>query len=159
MYLASNTRTYIYLALHKCTRFTHNTKASHETSAKRVCRYLQGTKDRVMLFNTSNKPVVDCYADTDIVGLWGHENHQYPICARSRAGFMVKISKCPILWVSKIQTDISLSNLYSEYVALYNYVRDLIILNSLINEVIEKLCMDSNKLKLVSRSTVYEDNS
>ena len=30
LYLASNTRTYISFAFHRCAQFTHNTKASHK---------------------------------------------------------------------------------------------------------------------------------
>ena len=44
LYLAPNTRPDISFAFHQCTWFTHNTKVSHETSVKRICRYLQGTK-------------------------------------------------------------------------------------------------------------------
>ena len=32
---------------------------------KRICRYLQGTKDNGLVFNPSKKLVVDCYADSD----------------------------------------------------------------------------------------------
>ena len=45
LYLASNTRPDISFAVNRCARFTHNSKASHETAVKRICRYLQGTKD------------------------------------------------------------------------------------------------------------------
>ena len=62
--------------------------------------------------------VVDCYTDVDFAGLWGHENPQDPIFARSRTGFMVTFSNCPLLWVSKLQTDIALSTLHYEYVEL-----------------------------------------
>ena len=72
LYLASNTRPDISFAVHQCTRFTHNTKVSHETAVKRICRYLQGTKENGLVFNPSKKLVVDCYADTDFAGLWGH---------------------------------------------------------------------------------------
>ena len=30
---------------------------------KRICRYLQGTKEKGLVFNPSKKLVVDCYAD------------------------------------------------------------------------------------------------
>ena len=56
---------------------------------KRICRYLQGIKDNVIVFNKSKKLGVDCYAGADFVGLWGHENHEDPICDRSRTGFVV----------------------------------------------------------------------
>ena len=71
---------------------------------KRMCRHLQGTKDNVLVFNPSKKRVVDFYADADFAGLWGHEDPQDPICARSRTGFVVTFANCPLLWVSKLQT-------------------------------------------------------
>ena len=69
---------------------------------KRICRYLQDTKDNGLVFNPYKKLVVDCYADADFAGLWGHEDPQDPICARSRTGFVLNFSNCPLLWVSKI---------------------------------------------------------
>ena len=54
---------------------------------KRICRYLQGTNDNGLVFNATKKMVVDCYDDVDFAVLWGNENPQDPICARSRTGF------------------------------------------------------------------------
>ena len=71
---------------------------------KRICWYLQGTKENVLVFNQSKKLVVDCYADADFSGLWGNEDPQDPICARSRTVFVVTFANCPLLLVSKIQT-------------------------------------------------------
>ena len=68
---------------------------------KRICRYLQGTKENGLVFIPSKKLVVDCYADADFAGLWGHEDPQEPIFARSRTGFVITFSNCPLLWVSK----------------------------------------------------------
>ena len=159
LYLASNTIPYISFAVHQCARFTHNTKLSHETAVKRICWYLQGTKYNGLVFNPSKKMVVDFYADADFTVLWGHENPQDPICARSRTGFVVTFSNFPLLWVSKLQTWISLSTLHFEYVALSRYFRGLLPLKSLIKEEIDNLGIDIKKLKFVSRSTVYEDNN
>ena len=72
LYLASNTRPDISFAVHQCDRFTHNTKVSHETDVKSICRYLQGTKDNGLVFNPSKTLVMDCYADADFSGLWGY---------------------------------------------------------------------------------------
>ena len=51
LYLASNTRRDISFAVHKCARFTHYTKVSHEIAVKKICRYLQGTKYNGLVFN------------------------------------------------------------------------------------------------------------
>ena len=69
LYLSSNKTPDISFAVHQCARFTHNTKASRETDVKRICRYLQGTKDNGLVFNTSKKLVVGFYADADFAGL------------------------------------------------------------------------------------------
>ena len=126
---------------------------------KRICRYLQGTKNNGLVFNPSKKLVVDCYADADFAGLWGHENPHDPICARSRTGFVITFANFPLLWVSKLQTEISLSTLHSEYVELSHSVRALIPLKIIIKELIDNLGIDSEKLKFVSRSTIYEENN
>ena len=126
---------------------------------KRICRYIQSTKDNGLVFNPSKKLVVDCYADADFAGLWGHEYPQGPICARIRTGFGVNFANCPLLWVSKLQTEIDISTLHYEYVVLSHSVRALLPLKSLIKELIDNLGIDSENLKFVSSSTIYEDNS
>ena len=102
LYLASKTRPDISFAfaIHQCARFINNTKASHNTSVKRICRYLQGNKYNGLVFNTSKKLVVDFYADAYFAGLWGHKNPQDPIFAKSRTGFVVTFSNLPLLRVS-----------------------------------------------------------
>ena len=61
--------------------------------------------------------------------------------------------------MSKLQTDIYLSTIHSEYVELYHSVRALLPLKSLIKEVIDNLGIDCENLKFVSSSTVYEDSN
>ena len=103
--------------------------------------------------------MVDCYADADFAGLWGHENPQYPVCARICTRFLVNIFNCPLLWVSKLHTDIARHTLHYEYVAFSHSVRALIPLKSVIKEIIDNLGIDSEKLKFVSSSTVYGENN
>ena len=91
--------------------------------------------------------------------MWGPEDPQYPIFAISRTGFVVTFANCPLLWVTELQTEIALSTLHSECVALSNSVRALLTLKSLIKEVIDNLGNDSENLKFVSSSTIYEDNN
>ena len=72
---------------------------------------------------------------------------------------MVTFANCPLLWVSKLQTEIALSTLHSEYPELSHSVRALLPLKGLIKEVIDKLGIDSENLKFVSISTIYADNN
>ena len=111
------------------------------------------------MFNPSKKLVVDCYADADLAGRWEPDNPHDHICDTSRTVFVVTFSNGPLLWVSKLQTYIALYTLHSEYMALSYSVRALLLLKSLIKEVIDNLGIDSEKLKFVSSSTIYEENN
>ena len=79
LYLSSNIRPYIYFAVNQCDLFTHNTKASHDTAVNRIFQYLQGTKDKRLVFGPSKKLVVYCYSNAYFSGFWGQENSQDPI--------------------------------------------------------------------------------
>ena len=99
---------------------------------KRIYRYLQGTKENGIVLNPSNKLVEDFYGEADFAGLLGHENPQDPICDMSKSGFVITFANCPLLWMSKLQTEIALSTLHSEYVALFYSVKKKLTLKSLI---------------------------
>ena len=76
LYLVSKTRPDTSFTIHKCSWFTHTTKSSHEIDVKITCMYLQGTKYKFLVFNTSNKMMVNCYVDAYYVVLWVHDNPQ-----------------------------------------------------------------------------------
>ena len=61
--------------------------------------------------------------------------------------------------MSKLKTDIDLFTINSEYITLSYSVRELLPLKIIIEEVIYNLVNDSEKLKFVSSSTVYEDSN
>ena len=68
-YLKSNTRPYTYFTIHRRLLFTHTTKSSHDMDVKIACLYLQGTKDKFLLFITSKEIMVNCCVDADYSGL------------------------------------------------------------------------------------------
>ena len=59
LYLESNTRSDISFDIHQCEWSTHNTNASNDNSAKRLCWYFQGTKCKGLMFNLYKKIVMD----------------------------------------------------------------------------------------------------
>jgi len=91
--------------------------------------------------NPSDALKIDCYPDADFEGLWTHNDKQDPNCVRSRMGYVICLSNCPVLWKSKLQTEIALSTMEAEYVALSTSCRDLFPLIDITN----KLC---NALKV-----------
>jgi hypothetical protein len=158
LYLASNSRPDIAFAVHQCARFSHCPRASHEIALKKICRYLHGTSTQGLIFRPSKEFSIDCYVDSDFSGLFGTEDSQDPICAKSRTGYVITLAGCPLLWVSKLQTTIALSTMEAEYQALSASCRDLIPLRHTVKEASDALGI-SKDFKVHSHSTIYEDNS
>ena len=117
LYLSSNTRPDIQFAVHQCARFSHNPKKSHGQAIKRICRYLVGTRLKGITFKPDLTKGLDCYVDADFAGLYGYEDEQDPVCVKSRTGYTLTLFGCPVVWASKLQTEIALSSTASEYIA------------------------------------------
>jgi hypothetical protein len=158
LYLASNSRPDIAFAVHQAARFTHNPKQSHAVALKRIARYLQGTKSRGLILKPTGQMKVDCYVDADFAGLWGSEDPDDPIVAKSRTGYLVLYAGCPLLWVSKLQTEVSLSTMMSEYVALSTAMRDMIPIKTLVKAVAEAVTGQAS-VNVDCCSDVFEDNN
>ena len=160
MYLASNSRPDIAFAVHQCARFTHAPRASHEQAVKRILRYLIGTKSRGLVFspNSDGSLQLDCFVDADFAGLWGSEDDQDPISVKSRTGYVLTLNGCPLQWVSKLQTEIALSTMEAEYIALSQSMRELIPMRGMVSEIGTTLGLVSSKQPLL-HSTVFEDNN
>jgi hypothetical protein len=127
-YLHGHSRPDITFAVSQCARFTHSPRRSHEKALERIGQYLKGTKNRGLIFKPAltDEFLIDCYVDADFAGLWGYEDPQDPSCVKSRTGYVICIMVCPVVWVSKLQTDIATSTQESEYNAFSMAMRDLL---------------------------------
>ena len=68
---------------------------------------------------------IDAYPDANFAGMYGHENHSDPACAKSRTGFIITFADCPVYWQSKLQTETALSRMEAEIIALTACCREL----------------------------------
>ena len=134
MYLTANTRPDIAYAIHQAARLSHAPRHSHAIAVRRFLRYLQKTKTMGLLLKPTNTQRVDCYVDADFAGLFAVENNQDPISVKSRTGYVVLYKGSPLLWVSKMQTQVALSTMEAEYVALSQAMRDLIPIREILKE-------------------------
>ena len=113
MYLANNTRPDIAHAVHACARYTHAPKKSHATAVKHILRYLKGTMQKGMVLSPNSKHELDCFVDSDFAGNYKYFKDQDPTSTKSRTGYVIMYQGCPILWVSKLQTQCALSTMES----------------------------------------------
>ena len=178
MYLANNTRPDIAYAVHACARYSHNPKKSHATAVKHILRYLQGTKLKGMLIKPNSSNDLNCFVDSDFAGNYAVHHDQDPNSTKSRTGYVILYQGCPILWVSKMQTQCALSTMESEYLALSQSMRDLIPLREILKEINDVVFKKANLTPRCSsnsksfsdvvssahesplpQSKVYEDNA
>ena len=61
---------------------------------------------------------LEVFVDADFAGGFNATNAEDPASACSRTGFVIKHAGCPIIWKSKLQTEIALSTTEAECIAL-----------------------------------------
>ena len=158
LYLSGNSRPDIAFAVNQAARFTHDPKESHAIAVKRIVRYLIATKDRGLRFRPSLDWKVDCYVDADFCGLWGSEDPDDPIVAKSRTGCVILLAGCPLLWKSSLQSETSVSTMMAECVALSSAMRDMLPLKRLVKTIAKVVTGDDN-VTITTKSDVFEDNN
>jgi Reverse transcriptase (RNA-dependent DNA polymerase) len=157
LYISSNTRPDCQFAVHQAARFSHCPRKSHAQAVKRIVRYLLKTKAKGIEFVPNLEEGLNCYVDADFAGLHGYEDNQDPVSVKSRTGYTLTLFGCPIIWSSKLQTDITLSSTAAEYVAFSMAMREVLPMRALLKEVTSKLDLTCSPTTFV-RSTVFEDN-
>jgi hypothetical protein len=102
---------------------------------------------------------IEVYADADFCGSWNKATAPQDIStAKSRTGYIINFVACPIVWTSKLQTQIALSTTEAEYTSLSQSLREAIPLMQLVKEIKEKgLATYSDVPKVYCKA--FEDNS
>jgi len=139
MFWAANSRPDIAYAVHQAAHFTHAPCAPHAQAVKKILRYLKGSATEGLHMAPTGAMTLDTFVDADFGGTFAVEDKQSPDCAKSRTGFVIFFSGVPILWVSKLQTQVALSTLEAEYIALSQSMRDLIPLREILKEIMMKV--------------------
>jgi hypothetical protein len=157
-FLEKSTRLDLAYSVHQCARFSADPKESHATAVKRIGKYLMATKDKGIILNPKDHSF-DCWVDADFVGNWDRVNADVdPSTAKSRTGFIITYAACPVVWGSKLQSDVALSTTESEYSAVSTSLREVIHLMQLIDEV-KTIGWKTFEGKPTVHCKVFEDNA
>ena len=155
-YLQQSTRPDISFAVHQCARFCNDPKLSHERAVKRITKYLLGSKERGVVCRPDKSKGLECYADADFAGGWDRGDSENPENVMSRTGYLLTYAGCPVTWCSKLQTEIALSTMEAEYIALSQAMRTVIPLIQLMDELKELVPFYNPTPKI--RCKLFEDN-
>jgi hypothetical protein len=125
MYLSVMTRPDITYAVSTLSQQLENPSITHLEFARRVIRYLKGTKNlRLILGGTT--PSLCGYSDAD----WASTLNRHSI-----SGFAFFLGNGSVSWSSKKQPIVTLSSTESEYVALTHTAKDIIWIHKLLAEI------------------------
>ena len=100
---------------------------------------------------------MECYVDAGFAGGWSNADSDNPDNVLSRSGYIISYAGCPIIWCSKLQTEIALSTAEAEYIALSQAMREVIPLMNLFEELKEVIPLHLPKPKV--KCKVFEDNT
>lgn len=126
MYLAVSTKPDIAHTVSVLSQFNVNPGKAHWTSAKRVLRYLQGTKNHGLCFRKTKSDLIG-YVDSDWAG---------DIDDRvSYTGYVFKLGGSSVTWEARKQKTIALSSTEAEYMALCEAAKEVVYLRNFLKEI------------------------
>ena len=94
--------------------------------------------------------------DADFAGGWIQVDADNPANLLSRTGFVIMYAGCPILWSSKLQTEIALSTTEAVHIVLSQAVREVLPLMQLLRELSPIFHINKRKPELFCE--IFEDN-
>jgi hypothetical protein len=144
LYAAMVTRPDITYAVQSLGRHLQSSGPEHLAAAKRVLRYLQGTKTLGVRFSgglTDINKTLTGYSDSD----WGGD----PDTRRSTTAYLFQFGGGPISWSSRLQPTVALSSAEAEYMAVCAATQESTYLRQLLEEL---------GYPQVSATKIFEDN-
>jgi hypothetical protein len=156
LYLEKSTRPDISCVVHQCARHCAKPKVQHTIAVKRIGRYLLAAKGLIM---RPNQEGMECWVDAAHATEWNNKTaSDNPNSARSRMGYIITYSGCPMHWTSKMQTEIALSTTEAEYIALSQSMREVLPIMWLLEEAKDHGVQVLNARPKVHYK-VFEDNA
>ena len=156
-YLQEHSWPEISYAVSQCARFTHSPRQSHEVALERIGLYLKGTMKDGLILRPSKDLRIDVFVDADFAGLWPHEDKLDPTCVKSHTGFVICIANCPVIWQSKLQSEIVTSTTEAEYIALSQAMHSVLPFLVVAKVLKSYIGLEDNETTFKVR--VWEDNS
>ena len=131
MFAAIVSRPDIMHAVGVVSRFLENHTNMHWNAVKRIIKYLNGTINYSIKYESSCSYNLVGYADADYAG-----DSQ---TRRSTTGYIFKLCNGPVTWASKLQRSVALSTTEAEYVAASNATKECIWLQQLLSDIKEDI--------------------
>ena len=158
-FLDKGSRPELSYAVHQCARFSSDPRQTHADAIQHICRYLKGTRDKGIIMKPDPKQSFKVHVDADFVGNYNKNTSIEDIStSKSRTGYVISYAGCPLIWSSKLQTQVALSTTEAEYIALLQALRETIPIMNLIKKL-KKRNIDVYSTSPKIYCTAFEDNN
>ena len=157
------------MAVHKSAQFCNNPRLLQKHVIRRIAEYLMSTSTHVdvpygnrrlstcgVVYNTDKEKGITCYVNVDFAGGWAKADANNVENFMLSTGYVIKYTGCPVLWCSKLQTEIYLSKTAVEYITLIQAMCNIIPFTAMMKEV--SFIFDIHLSKPEAFCKVLEDN-
>ena len=111
-------------------------RVSHGDATIHLVKYLKTTRTQGIALDPDGKKSFEVYADADFCGNWHHPTAgDEPSTTKSQTGYSIMYTGCPIIWCSKLQTQIALFTTEAGYITLPQSLQDMIPMMQLLIEI------------------------
>lgn len=146
MYAQVCTRPDLAYAIGILARFQSNPGYEHWVAGKKILRYLQRTKEYMLVYRQVDDFEVVGYTDSDFAG-------HFPDSNKSTSGYVFTLAGGAIAWKSMKQTLIATSTMQAEFIAIYegvceglwirNFLMQTKVIDSLVSRPLKIFCDNS----------------
>jgi hypothetical protein len=128
IYLAVCTRADIAYAVRELGRFMSGWGEAHWTAAKRVCRYLNGSRTHGVILGKKDEeyPLIRGFCDSD----WASNEGR-----KSISGYLIQVYGNIVCWSSKQQVVVALSSCEAEYLATTHAAKQIMWMRNFMREL------------------------
>ncbi len=115
-YLTQTMRPDIVYATHQLAKYLSDPREPHGEAVLSLICYLKKTRDVGTCFKPDQDKGFECYCNADFSINWNKHLAPFdPSTAKSCSGWY---AGCPVIWESKLQTQVALSTTETEYIAM-----------------------------------------
>lgn len=125
-YLQGSNWLSISMVVHQCAPFNTYLMLCQEKAVKQIAGYLLNSANNGIHYKPDSTQGLEVFVDADFAGGWSSGNHSNPEWVLSHICYVIMFTGCPITWSSKLQTEIALSTMETEYIEMSQPMRKTI---------------------------------
>ena len=119
------------MAVQQCVLFSIHTLLVHERTVRSIAKYVMSTSTYTIfpggniwlsthriVYSPNKEKYIECFVDADFAGGWSQVDSDNVENSMSCTVYVIAYVEYPVLWYSKLHTELSLSTTQVQYITL-----------------------------------------